>query len=87
MDIHAPDKPILNFKEFAVHIAVVTVGILIALSLEGVREIIHERHLVAETRVNFHAEVKNNLDNDQDELARVEKINDGLTKLIADLPL
>ena len=38
MDIHAPDKPILTLREAASHLTIVTVGILIALSLEGVVE-------------------------------------------------
>jgi hypothetical protein len=38
MEIHARDKPILTLKEATVHLAIVTVGILIALSLEGLVE-------------------------------------------------
>ena len=39
MDIHAPDKPVHSLREFFIHIAIVTIGILIALGLEGVREV------------------------------------------------
>ena len=35
MEIHAPHQPILSVKEALVHLTIVTVGILIALSLEG----------------------------------------------------
>ena len=86
MDIHAPSHPILSLKEFFVHIAVVTVGILIALSLEGVREIIHDRHLVRETRENFHAELRVDLAHDDREYAAVKIAEDQLKQLVADLP-
>ena len=86
MDIHAPDKPILSLKEFGVHIAVVTVGILIALAFEGVREVIHDRHLVRETRENFRAELRYDLDHDRLESARVTELSKQLDQLVADLP-
>ena len=38
MEIHAPDKPILTVTEAVVHLLIVTIGILIALSLEGALE-------------------------------------------------
>jgi hypothetical protein len=86
MDIHAPDHPILSFKEFGVHIAVVTVGILIALGLEGVREVIHDRHLVREARENFHTELSADREHVQHEIPAVKENNDKLLKLISDLP-
>jgi len=86
LDIHAPDHPILSLKEFFVHIAVVTVGILIALSLEGVREIVHDRRLVRETRENFHAELSYDLAHDDHEYSAVLRAENQLKQLIADLP-
>lgn len=50
MDIHAPEGPTRSFRDFAIHILIVTIGILIALGLEGLRETIHERHQIRETR-------------------------------------
>lgn len=50
MEIHAPHGPANTWKEFATHILIVTVGILIALGLEGIRETVHEHHQVRETR-------------------------------------
>ena len=57
MEIHAPESPIHSIKDFLLHISVVTVGILIALGLEGLREAVHNRHLVRETRENVHTEM------------------------------
>jgi uncharacterized protein (DUF3084 family) len=60
MEIHAPHKPILTVKEAAVHLAIVTAGILIALSLEGLREWREHRSLVNEARANLLSEIRDN---------------------------
>ena len=60
MEIHAPTKPILTLKEAAVHLAIVTVGILIALSLEGMVEWLHHRALVREARDVIQHEIDDN---------------------------
>jgi hypothetical protein len=60
MEIHAPDKPILTVKEAVVHLSIVTVGILIALSLEGALEWQHHRALVREARAKIATEMRDN---------------------------
>jgi hypothetical protein len=60
VEIHAPHKPILTVTEALVHLAIVTVGILIALSLEGARQWHEHRSLVAETRENLTREIEAN---------------------------
>lgn len=60
MEIHAPEKPIHSFKDFLVHLLTVTIGILIALSLEGLLEWRHHRELVHEARTNIVAEIRDN---------------------------
>ena len=60
MEIHAPDKPILTLKEAAVHLVIVTAGILIALSLEGLLEWQHHRGLVREARAKITTELRDN---------------------------
>jgi hypothetical protein len=59
MDIHPP-HPIHSWKDFGVQLITITAGILIALSLEGVRESIHDRALVREARENIHREIADN---------------------------
>jgi len=86
MDIHAPQHPILSWKEFFVHIAVVTCGILIALSLEGVREMVHTHRLVRETRENVQNEMSRNLGHCNNELDQVTLLSNQLKALVADLP-
>jgi hypothetical protein len=50
MESHAPEKPILTIKEAAVHLGIVTAGILIALSLEALVEYVHHRTVVRKAR-------------------------------------
>jgi len=60
MEIHAPHHPILTVKEALVHLAIITTGILIALSLEGALEWSHHRELVGETRARLRDEIRGN---------------------------
>ena len=76
MEIHAPHKPILTLKEAASHLVIVTVGILIALSLEGLLERQRHHALVREARANVTIELTGNK-------ARLEKLHgelDGMKK-------
>src|SRR5438270_535948 len=53
MEIHTPERPPLSMKEFGIQLATITIGILIALSLEGVTQWLHHRSLVREARANL----------------------------------
>jgi len=75
MEIHAPRHPILTLKEALVHLCIITIGILIALSFEGVLEWVHHRQLVREARQNLQSEIR---DNQKD----VELLLTGLDKTI-----
>jgi hypothetical protein len=86
MEIHAPERPINSLKDFALHIAIVTCGILIALGLEGLRETVHNRHLVGETRESVRLEMEINLEHGSDEFPRVARYNTQLKSLLQDLP-
>jgi hypothetical protein len=50
MDPHVPGGPVRSFKDFLVHLGIVTLGILIALGLEQLVEQ-HRRHRIAEEAV------------------------------------
>ena len=86
MEIHAPESPIHSAKDFLVHMGVITCGILIALGLEGIREVVHNHHLVRETRETIHVEMEENLDNSKDEFKRVSDYRKQIATLITDLP-
>jgi len=44
LDVHAPHKPVHTWKDFLVHIAAITIGLLIALGLEATVEWVHHKH-------------------------------------------
>jgi hypothetical protein len=73
MDIHAPEGPTHSLKDFFIHIVIVTIGILIALGLEGVRETIHEHHQISETRELFQRELSFNQQQLSHERAALQK--------------
>lgn len=50
LDVHAPHNPVHSWREFLIHVAVISVGLLIALGLEQTAEMVRHRHEVAETR-------------------------------------
>ncbi|MBV9743936.1 MAG: hypothetical protein JO099_09250 [Acidobacteriia bacterium] len=60
MEIHAPHGHVQSFRDVAVHLAIVTVGILIALGLEQAVEWYHHRELADEARETIRNELRNN---------------------------
>jgi hypothetical protein len=59
VDIHPPHA-IGSWKDFGLQLITITAGILIALSLEGVRESFHNASLVREARANIRREIADN---------------------------
>ena len=57
MEVHAPHHPLNSWRDFFIHIITITIGLLIAIALEQTVEHFHNRHVRAETRENFHAEI------------------------------
>jgi hypothetical protein len=51
-------EPIHTWRDIALHLGIVTVGLFIALSLEAFVEHIHNRHLLAEARTNIRQEIE-----------------------------
>jgi hypothetical protein len=86
MELHAPESPIHNFKDFFIHISIVTCGILIALGLEGIRQTVHNHRLIRETRENVLFEMGINQEHSKDELTRVALYDKQLKALVGDLP-
>jgi hypothetical protein len=59
VEIHPPHA-IRSWKDFLVELLTITTGILIALSLEGIRESMRDRALVREARENIRREIADN---------------------------
>lgn len=60
MEIHAPERHVQSARDIILHLAIVTVGILIALGLEQAVEWYHHRELVAEARETILSEIRSN---------------------------
>ena len=88
MDIHPPMKKIESLKEYGAHILVVTIGILIALGLEGIRESWREHVAVNEARESFQRELRLNqhqLELDQLSIVKTDEQLDELLKHYAEV--
>jgi len=86
MEIHAPHGPANTLRELLTHILIVTIGILIALGLEGLRETFHDRALVSEAREGFHAELLENRDKMVREIQNVRDTRKALDTVLSDFP-
>lgn len=73
MDVHAPHEPVHTWKDFAIHLTIVTIGLFIALMLEAGVEYWHHRHVVAEARENIRRELESNHDSAQKDLEYLTK--------------
>ena len=86
MDIHPPEGPTRSFRDFVIHIGVVTIGILIALGLEAIEERVHSGYVAREARDNFHDELTGDRSNLDKELVNDRKTLALCNGIIADLP-
>jgi hypothetical protein len=60
MEVHPPDKPIHSWKDFLIHLATITIGLLIAVGIEGIVEWRHHVHLVNEAEAGLNEEITRN---------------------------
>jgi hypothetical protein len=80
LDVHAPHQPIHGWKDFTVHLVTITIGLLIAVGIEGLVELHREHTLVKEARAMLREEIKSNTQPMKDAL-------DGIAKQKADLAI
>jgi hypothetical protein len=73
LDVHLPHEPVHGWRDFLLHILTITIGLLIALGLEGCVEWQHHRHLVHEAEASLHAEIEGNANGLQGVLNDVHK--------------
>jgi hypothetical protein len=83
LDVHPPNEPIHDWRDFFIHLATITIGLLIALSLEGCVEWWHHRHLVHEAEASLQVEINTNAKNLQGALDDLRKEQDLLKHDIA----
>jgi hypothetical protein len=72
MEVHTPDSPVHSWKDFVLHLATVTIGILIALSLEQATEWYHHKAIVREAKSNIVNELRDNKKKLDDALPTME---------------
>jgi hypothetical protein len=73
MDVHAPHEPIHTWRDFGIHLVVVTIGLFIALMLEGLVEHVHNLHLLREARANIRQEIEGDHQAAQQDLILLQK--------------
>jgi len=61
LDVHPPHEAAHSWRDFFIHIATITVGLLIAISLEQSVEAIHHRHQRFELERDLRVEARKNL--------------------------
>lgn len=60
LDVHPPNGKMHGIRDFLLHLFTITVGLLIALALEGCVERVHQRHLRDEADRNLMQEIRDN---------------------------
>ena len=86
MDIHPPLGRVESVREFLTHILIVTIGILIALGLEGMRESWREHSQVREARKSFQEELGRDMKQLSQEQESLHQTESKLDKIISDMP-
>src|SRR5438067_10845797 len=84
MEIHPPRR-IATMKEFFKELLTITVGILIALSMEGLLEWMHHRGLAREARANILSELRENqreLKTEEQDLEKMQQQARSLVNLV-----
>lgn len=73
LDVHPPHESVHGWRDFLLHLLTITIGLLIALSLEGLVEWQHHRHLVHEAEQSLRTEINSNADDLKDIAADIQK--------------
>lgn len=71
--MHAPHEPIHGWKDFLLHLVIITVGLLIAVGIEGCVELHREHKLVKEARATMREEIQHNSDAMKKALVTIKK--------------
>ena len=60
LEVHPPTEPVHGWRDFLLHLLTITIGLLIALSLEGCVEWRHHRSLAREAQASLQIEIEAN---------------------------
>jgi len=84
LDVHPPHHPAHTWKDFFIHIATITVGLLIAVGIEQTVEYFHHRHQLQKAREELRDEIESNRRGTASQLECVHKVQ---AELQADIAL
>jgi hypothetical protein len=85
MDIHPLGGKIETFRDYLKHLSMVVLGILIALGLDGLREVYHERSLERHSVHAMRAEIEYNQKLVRKAIDRYAKVHQSLDQVVADI--
>ncbi len=71
MDVHPPHQPLHTWKDFFIHLVAITIGLLLALGLEGLVEMVRHHNLVNEAKADLRSEISANHANAQANLTEL----------------
>lgn len=74
LDVHAPHKTAHTWKDFFIHLATISIGLLIAIGLEQTVEYFHHRHQVAEMMEKLRTETLENREILQTDLKETDRV-------------
>jgi hypothetical protein len=83
LEPHAPHETIHSWKSFAVHIAAIAVGLLLALALEQSAEAIHHRHQRNELEAQMHTVLQADIRLDDADFQQLKSLRAYLLELRA----
>jgi hypothetical protein len=83
LDVHAPHHRIEGWKDFLIHLLTITVGLLIAVGIEGCVELHHEHKLVREARETMREEIQHNSNEMKDAVVKLDQQTETMKKNIA----
>jgi hypothetical protein len=85
LDVHTPHETTRTWKDFFIHVAIITIGLLIAIGLEQTVEYFHHRRQAAEMAENLIQESVENRDVVQFDLSQFDEMDPALQANIAKL--
>jgi glucose/arabinose dehydrogenase len=74
LDVHPPHESVHTWKDFFIHLATITLGLLIAIGLEQTVEYFHHRHQLQEARRELSAELEDNRRRAAKNIEQVHKV-------------
>jgi hypothetical protein len=85
LDVHAPHHSIEGWRDFFVHLITISVGLLIAVGIEGCVELHREHKLVQEARETMREEIQHNSNEMKDALVKLDQQTSTMKKNIETL--